>query len=154
MAKNKDDRLEDLKTSLEKVWLAGLGALAQAEKQGGKLFKTLVKKGKKYEVLIPIAGDAVKDSVKAARKQANDAFQGMEAAFDQQVKAANETCRRREQEGRRCVEEGNRTPQEERHEHAGSDEEKDHQEKEDASPRKRQSLRPRSERSASARTRT
>ena len=88
MAKNKDDRLEDLKTSLEKVWLAGLGALAQAEKQGGKLFKTLVKKGKKYEVLIPIAGDAVKDSVKAARKQANDAFQGMEAAFDQQVKAA------------------------------------------------------------------
>ena len=88
MAKNKDDRLDDLKTSLEKVWLAGLGALAQAEKQGGKLFKTLVKKGKKYEVLIPIAGDAVKDSVKAARKQANDAFQGMEAAFDQQVKAA------------------------------------------------------------------
>lgn len=88
MAKNKDDRLEDLKTSLEKVWLAGLGALAQAEKQGGKLFKTLVKKGKKYEVLIPIAGDAVKDSVKAARKQANDAFQGMETAFDRQVKAA------------------------------------------------------------------
>ncbi len=88
MAKNKDDRLEDLKTSFEKVWLAGLGALAQAEKQGGKLFKTLVKKGKKYEVLIPIAGDAVKDSVKAARKQATNAFQGMEAAFDRQVKAA------------------------------------------------------------------
>ncbi len=88
MAKNKDDRLEDLKTSLEKVWLAGLGALAQAEKQGDKLFKTLVKKGKKYEVLIPIAGDAVKDSVKAARKQATNAFQGMEAAFDRQVKAA------------------------------------------------------------------
>ena len=88
MAKNKDDRIEDLKTSFEKVWLAGLGALAQAEKQGGKLFKTLVKKGKKYEVLIPIAGDAVKDSVKTARKQANDAFRGMEAAFDRQVKAA------------------------------------------------------------------
>ena len=88
MAKKKDDRLEDLKTSFEKVWLAGLGALAQAEKQGGKLFKTLVKKGKKFEVLIPIAGDAVKDSVKTARKQANDAYQGMEAAFDRQVKAA------------------------------------------------------------------
>ena len=88
MAKTKDDRLEDLKTSFEKVWLAGLGALAQAEKQGDKLFKTLVKKGKKYEVLIPVAGDAVKGSVKAARKQANEAFQGMEAAFDRQVKAA------------------------------------------------------------------
>ncbi len=88
MAKTKDDRLEDLKASFEKVWLAGLGALAQAEKQGDKLFKTLVKKGKKYEVLIPIAGDAVKDSVKAARKQANETFQGMETAFDRQVKAA------------------------------------------------------------------
>ena len=88
MAKKKDDRLEDLKASFEKVWLAGLGALAQAEKQGDKLFKALVKKGKKYEVLVPIAGDAVKDSVKAARKQANDAFQGMESAFDRQVKAA------------------------------------------------------------------
>lgn len=88
MAKRKDDRLQDLKTSFEKVWLAGLGALAQAEKQGDKLFKTLVKKGKKYEVLIPVAGEVVKESVKAARKQANDAFQGMEAAFDRQVKAA------------------------------------------------------------------
>jgi len=88
MAKTKDDRLEDLKTSFEKVWLAGLGALAQAEKQGDKLFKTLVKKGKKYEVFIPVAEDAVKESVKAARKQANDAFRGMEAAFDRQVKAA------------------------------------------------------------------
>ena len=88
MAKKEDDRLEDLKNSFAKVWLAGLGALAQAEKQGGRFFKTLVKKGKKYEELIPVAGDAVKDSVKAARKQANDAFQGMEAAFDRQVKAA------------------------------------------------------------------
>ena len=88
MAKKEDDRLEDLKNSFDKVWLAGLGALAQAEKQGGRFFKTLVKKGKKYEELIPVAGDAVKDSVKAARKQANDAFQGMEAAFDRQVKAA------------------------------------------------------------------
>ncbi len=88
MARKKGDRLEDLKTSLETVWLAGLGALAQAEKQGGKLFKTLVKQGKKYEELIPLAGDAVKGSVKAARKQANETFQDMEAAFDRKVKAA------------------------------------------------------------------
>ena len=86
MAKKKGD----LKASMEKVWLAGLGALAQAEKQGDKLFKSLVRRGKKYEDLIPVAGEAVKDSVKAARKQANDAFQGMESAFDKQVKAAME----------------------------------------------------------------
>jgi poly(hydroxyalkanoate) granule-associated protein len=88
MAKKKADRLEDLKATAEKVWLAGLGALAQAEKQGDKLFKSLVKKGKRYDELIPLAGDAVKGSVMTAKKQANEAFQGMEAAFDRQVKAA------------------------------------------------------------------
>ena len=31
--------------SVEQVWLAGLGALAMAENEGSKLFKTLVKKG-------------------------------------------------------------------------------------------------------------
>ena len=54
MAKKKGDRIEDLKTSMEKVWLAGLGALSQAEKQGDKLFKSLVKRGKKYEELLAV----------------------------------------------------------------------------------------------------
>lgn len=88
MAKKKAERLDDLKATAEKVWLAGLGALAQAEKQGDKLFRSLVKKGKRYEEFIPLAGDAVKDSVTTAKKQASDAFQGMESAFDRQVKAA------------------------------------------------------------------
>ena len=70
MAKKKDDALHAVKTSANKVWLAGLGALAQAGKQGDKLFKTLVKKGKKYEDLIPTSGD-VRDTVDAAKKQAS-----------------------------------------------------------------------------------
>lgn len=88
MAKKKSTALDEFKSSMEKVWLAGLGALAQAEKQGDKLFKSLVKKGKKYEDLVPRAEEAVKDSVKAARKQAGETFSGMEDAFDKQVKAA------------------------------------------------------------------
>jgi poly(hydroxyalkanoate) granule-associated protein len=84
MAKKKDDALHVLKTSANKVWLAGLGALAQAGKQGDKLFKTLVKKGKKYEDLISTAGD-VKDTVDAAKKQATETYTSMEAAFDRQV---------------------------------------------------------------------
>ncbi len=84
MAKKKDDALHALKTSANKVWLAGLGALAQAGKQGDKLFKALVKKGKKYEDLIPTSGD-VKDTVDAAKKQANETYSSMEAAFDRQV---------------------------------------------------------------------
>ncbi len=88
MAKKKGERLDDLKATAEKVWLAGLGALAKTEKQGDKFFKSLVKKGKQYEEYIPLASDAVKDSVTIAKKQASDAFQGMESAFDRQVKAA------------------------------------------------------------------
>jgi len=87
MAKKKDDALRALKTSTNKVWLAGLGALAQAGKQGDKLFKTLVKKGKKYEDLIPTSGD-VRDTVDAAKKQATETYTSMEAAFDRQVASA------------------------------------------------------------------
>lgn len=89
MAKKKDDALRALKTSTNKVWLAGLGALAQAGKQGDKLFKTLVKKGKKYEDLIPTSGD-VRDTVDAAKKQASETYNSMEAAFDRQVANALE----------------------------------------------------------------
>ena len=88
MAKKKDDALHAVKTSANKVWLAGLGALAQAGKQGDKLFKTLVKKGKKYEDLIPTSGD-VRDTVDAAKKQASETYNSMEAAFDHQVANAH-----------------------------------------------------------------
>ncbi len=87
MAKKKDDPLDALKTSANKVWLAGL-ALAQAGKQGDKLFKTLVKKGKKYEDLIPTSSGDVKDTVDAAKKQASETYNSMEAAFDRQVAKA------------------------------------------------------------------
>ena len=38
-----------LKESAERIWLAGLGALALTEEQGTKLFKSLVKKGEGFE---------------------------------------------------------------------------------------------------------
>ncbi|QQR72472.1 MAG: phasin family protein [Holophagales bacterium] len=51
MVKQKSAELpKELKESVNKVWLAGLGALALAEEEGSKLFKSLVKKGEEYEV--------------------------------------------------------------------------------------------------------
>lgn len=51
MVKQKPAELpKELKDSVNKVWLAGLGALAMAEEEGSKLFKSLVKKGEEYEV--------------------------------------------------------------------------------------------------------
>jgi len=38
-----------LRESAERIWLAGLGALAVTEEQGTKLFKNLVKKGEGFE---------------------------------------------------------------------------------------------------------
>ena len=88
MAKKTKDPIEELKSSAERVWLAGLGALAEAEKRGDKLFKELVKKGKNYEDLLPDASDALKDSVDSARKQANLAWKDFESVFDEKVQGA------------------------------------------------------------------
>ena len=38
-----------LRESAERIWLAGLGALAVTEEEGTKLFKSLVKKGEGFE---------------------------------------------------------------------------------------------------------
>lgn len=42
-------RLDVVRQPVEKIWLAGLGALALTEEEGGKLFKSLVKKGQGFE---------------------------------------------------------------------------------------------------------
>lgn len=38
-----------LRDSVEQVWLAGLGALAMTEQEGGRLFRSLVKRGEGFE---------------------------------------------------------------------------------------------------------
>ena len=43
------DRVKELRQPVEQIWLAGLGALALTEEEGGKLFKSLVKRGKGFE---------------------------------------------------------------------------------------------------------
>jgi len=40
---------DDVKASVQRVWLAGLGALSMAEQEGGKLFRNLVEKGTSFE---------------------------------------------------------------------------------------------------------
>lgn len=40
---------KQVKDTASKVWLAGLGAVAMAEEEGGKLFKGLVSRGKQFE---------------------------------------------------------------------------------------------------------
>ena len=91
MAKKKATK-SDVTESVHKIWLAGLGALATAEEEGGKLFATLVKKGKQYESSVkkPVdqATTQVKKKVKDVRGRAGKTVKKIERAFDEQVDAA------------------------------------------------------------------
>jgi poly(hydroxyalkanoate) granule-associated protein len=50
MAKKKSKEVHnDIVESAHKVWLAGLGAVAMAEQEGGKFFSNLMEKGQKLE---------------------------------------------------------------------------------------------------------
>jgi poly(hydroxyalkanoate) granule-associated protein len=77
---------------LRRIWLAGLGALAEAEKKGDELFRTLVAEGKKYEDVwrepVGKAGAAVRESVESAKRTASSTFRDLEATMDRQVAAA------------------------------------------------------------------
>jgi poly(hydroxyalkanoate) granule-associated protein len=77
---------------LRKIWLAGLGALAEAERKGDAVFQTLVASGEKYHDSwrepVERAGESVRESVASARDRASAAFQDLESALDRQVAAA------------------------------------------------------------------
>ena len=92
MAKKKAKKGQ-LRESAEQIWLAGLGALATAEQEGGKAFKSLVKKGERYQkksIDKPVgkAKKKVEGTVKDVRGRAGKTWQKVEDAFDHQVTAA------------------------------------------------------------------
>ncbi|MEM0961317.1 MAG: phasin family protein [Bacteroidota bacterium] len=87
--KDLTDAAGDVRDAVQKVFLAGLGALAVAEEEGSKVFKTLVSKGetiklpglgtervnavrKQLAAQADRAQDAVEDRVKVTRETAND----------------------------------------------------------------------------------
>ncbi|MEM1042586.1 MAG: phasin family protein [Bacteroidota bacterium] len=78
MAKKKNDLPTDVQEATERVLLAGVGALAVTEKQGSKLFKKLVKKGKKYN-------GAGLEQVEQIRKQVEGRAGQVKRDVDQQT---------------------------------------------------------------------
>ena len=82
----------ELRESAQKIWYAGLGALATAEQEGGKAFKNLVSKGKKYERSLkkPVARarKKVSGTVDDVRDKAGKTWKRVEGALDKQVEAA------------------------------------------------------------------
>ncbi|ANM30739.1 hypothetical protein ABI59_15850 [Acidobacteria bacterium Mor1] len=73
----------ELRESAGRIWLAGLGALATAEEEGGKLFRNLVERGESFDGPDPVG--AATRKARDARQQAGKAMGKVEEAFDQRV---------------------------------------------------------------------
>lgn len=67
----KTPQLPALRDSAYQIWLAGLGALSMAEDESGKIFKTLVKRGRSFESAGKDRLNGVRDALDL-RKAASD----------------------------------------------------------------------------------
>ena len=81
----------EMLAAAQSIWLAGLGAVAVAQQEGGKLFSTLVEKGAELEKsgYSPAAAvDAVKDLAGNASDEVENAWKSVPRFVDAQVTAA------------------------------------------------------------------
>jgi len=80
---------DDLKDSAHKIWLAGLGALAAAEKEGTKMFNHLVDRGREVEsrgkVDFKEQVDQAKDTFGKAKAKVEDKMEDWTAKLDEAV---------------------------------------------------------------------
>lgn len=85
---------DELKESVHKIWLAGLGAVALTEEKGAEFFKGLVERGESYKIRMP--GEEQLKEVKEkltgardkARERAGSTFDKFEGKIDEAVSGA------------------------------------------------------------------
>lgn len=71
-----------IRDSAHQIWLAGLGALSLAEDESGRLFKTLVKRGKSFEDVTKDRIEEIKTKLDV-RKAAVDTVDRITDTFDE-----------------------------------------------------------------------
>jgi poly(hydroxyalkanoate) granule-associated protein len=85
----KKKKSHNVMESAHQIWLAGLGAFTLAEKEGGKLFESLVKEGEKIEARTKKATDhrvgEVKERVQEVKERATDTLDGVEQVFEDRI---------------------------------------------------------------------
>lgn len=85
---------EELKESVHKIWLAGLGAVALTEEKGSEFFKGLVERGESFKIKVPGEEQLkeVKEKLSGARDKAKEragsTFDKVEGKLDEAVSAA------------------------------------------------------------------
>ncbi len=91
-----------VKKSANRIWLAGLGAFALAEQEGGKLFKSLVKKGETLESTGRERFEQIREGVgevaDAAKEKFGSAQERLETATGEVRERATEVWSRVERE--------------------------------------------------------
>jgi poly(hydroxyalkanoate) granule-associated protein len=76
---------EELKESVHRIWLAGLGALAAAEEEGGKIFSRLVDRGRDVESRGKVEVDKVKAEADRFKAKAESTFEGLGDKLDEKL---------------------------------------------------------------------
>ena len=88
MAKKKTKELQnDIMDSAHKVWLAGLGAVAMAEQEGGKFFSNLLEQGQKLESKSKKQVEKAKGTVSGMKTVAESYWETFGRTIDDQVTA-------------------------------------------------------------------
>ncbi|MFL6233427.1 MAG: phasin family protein [Thermoanaerobaculia bacterium] len=78
---------EEIKESVHRIWLAGLGALAAAEEEGGKIFGRLVERGRDVESKGKVEVDKMKVDAERFKAKAESAFETWGDRFDEKLTA-------------------------------------------------------------------
>jgi poly(hydroxyalkanoate) granule-associated protein len=78
---------EEIKDSVHRIWLAGLGALAAAEEEGGKIFSRLVERGRDVESKGKVEVDKIKVDAERFKAKAESTFETWGDRFDEKLTA-------------------------------------------------------------------
>lgn len=91
-AKDLKNASADMADAAQKIWLAGLGAVAMASTQGAQLFAAMVDKGKEVEktgaAAASVVKDAASDAAQTATGSAEDVWKRFQGMLDAQVASA------------------------------------------------------------------
>ena len=79
----------DLRKYTHQIWLAGLGAFAKAEEEGGRFFDTLVDTGRDLESKTRDKSESRVEEIKErVRNRTGETMEKMEKAFDERLNKA------------------------------------------------------------------
>jgi len=85
-AKKKAKQVQnEIVENAHQIWLAGLGAVASAQEEGGKLFKSLVEKGQDFEKLGKDRVDQAKGAVSGVKVVAESYWETFERTLDEKL---------------------------------------------------------------------